>query len=347
MGVTRRHGIVTGGTWCVDRNKMIDAWPGEDGIAEIQSEEQLGGGSACNLAVDIKRLDPNIPVETIGLVGNDQDGRFLLALADAHGIDRRQMAVTGDAATSYTDAFCSRRSGRRTHIFAAGTSALLTPEHFDFAATSGRIFHLGLPGVHRQMDRPWGSEPNGWVAVLKLARAAGLETNLELASIDAGRLAALVRPCLPFLDSLVVNDVEIGAIAGGATQRGGITDIAACVGAAKAALAIGTMRVAVVHFPMGAIAVERGGRVTAKPSLRVPESEIVGANGAGDAFAAGYLYAVHEGWSVPEALSLAHAVAGASLRSMSTTGAVEPWRKCLELARTWGIRDALPVETLG
>ena len=41
-----------------------------------------------------------------------------------------------------------------------------------------------------------------------------------------------------------------------------------------------------------------------------------------------------------DALALAHASAAASLRSLSTTGAVEPWRKCLELANEWGWRKA-------
>ena len=48
------------------------------------------------------------------------------------------------------------------------------------------------------------------------------------------RLAALVRPCLPHLDYLIVNDVEMGAIAGIATLRDGTTDVAACIRAARA-----------------------------------------------------------------------------------------------------------------
>jgi hypothetical protein len=31
------------------------------------------------------------------------------------------------------------------------------------------------------MDAPFAAEPNGWVAVLKKARAAGLHINMELA----------------------------------------------------------------------------------------------------------------------------------------------------------------------
>ena len=333
-----RRGIVTGGTWCVDSNRLIDFWPPEDGLAEILSEEVHGGGSACNLAIDMKQLDPSIPVETIGLIGDDEDGRRLLAEADTHGVRREQLSTTPGARTHATDAYTSRQSGRRTHIFNRGAGDLLTPDHFDFARTVGRILHLGLPGVHARMDSPWADDANGWVAVLRQARAAGLMTNMELASIPPDRLAALVRPCLPHLDLLIVNDSEISALSGKAAVADGRTDIAACIDGAQQVLAMGAMGFVVVHFPLGAVVLSRDGAVMTKPSVCVPQSMVAGANGAGDAFAAGFLYGLHEGWSMPDSLTLAHATAATSLRSVATTGAVEPWQKCLRLAETWGWR---------
>ncbi len=82
MDTHGRRGIVTGGTWCVDYNKVVSFWPQEDELAEYLGEEWHGGGSGHNLAVDIRRLDPTMPVETITLVGDDDNGRFLMALAD-------------------------------------------------------------------------------------------------------------------------------------------------------------------------------------------------------------------------------------------------------------------------
>jgi len=331
-----RRGFVTGGTWCVDLNKMIDYWPPEDSIAEIHEIDLKGGGSASNLAIDMKKLDPAMPVETIGIVGDDENGRFLLAHADSFGIDRRQIAVTRELPTQFTDCFGSRRTGRRTHLYHPGAAALLTPDHFDFAQTSGRIFHLGLPGVHRLLDAPWQGEANGWVAVLKKAKAAGLNTNFELVMIEPQRLAGILHPCLPHLDTLVANDWEIGALAGEATYREGVTDIPACLRAARQVLTRGSMALVVVHFPKGAIAMTRDGTATEHPSVRVPQSAIVGANGAGDAFAAGMLYGLHEDWSLERCLALAHAVAAASLRGASTTNTVESWQGCLQLAERWG-----------
>ena len=79
--------------------------------------------------------------------------------------------MTTEAATDYTFAFASLPTGQRTHVSWFGTSHLLTPDHFDFTGDTHRIFHLGLPGIHRLMDAPWKDDANGWVTTLKKARA--------------------------------------------------------------------------------------------------------------------------------------------------------------------------------
>ena len=128
-----RRGILTGGTWCIDRNILLDNWPQVNGRAEILRADMSGGGSGCNMAIDIRKLDPSLPVATIALVGDDMEGQFLRALADKHGIDRAMMHVSSEAQTDYTFAFSALPSGQRTHISYFGTSHLLTPDHFDFA----------------------------------------------------------------------------------------------------------------------------------------------------------------------------------------------------------------------
>ncbi len=336
-----RSGVVTGGTWCADHNKIVEVWPGEDGIAEIVSEEVRGGGSACNMAVDLKRLDPHFAVSTIGIVGDDEDGRILLAEAKTAGIDCRRLQVIADVRTNYTDAFTSSSSGRRTHLYHAGASALMTPDHFDFSDVNARYLHLGLPGIHARLDAAWQRDANGWVSVLKKAQAKGIETNMELCSIPAERIAEIVRPCLAHLDLLIVNDFEIAAIAGQAREHDDGADIDDCLAAARSVLAMGTMQCLAVHFPGGAIALTRDGHELRKPSVAVPPDAVVGANGAGDAFAAGTLHGLHEGWGLEEAISLGHAAAAASLRGVGTTDAVESWRRCLEIASEWGWRDPI------
>jgi sugar/nucleoside kinase (ribokinase family) len=215
----------------------------------------------------------------------------------------------------------------------------MTPDDFDFSSTRAKILHLGLPGAHKAMDRPWKDDANGWVAVLRRARAAGLSANLELMTTRVERLAELGRPCLPHLDCLIVNDYEIGALAGRETRRpDGSTDPAAVVRAIEDVLALGSMRWAAAHFPEGGVVVGRDGSRLALGSVALPASAIVGANGAGDAFAAGILYGLHEQWAMVECLELGHACAAASMRAMSTTTGVGTVSECRALAKQWGLR---------
>jgi sugar/nucleoside kinase (ribokinase family) len=333
-----RRGVATAGTWCVDYNKTIAAWPAEDTTNEILAVDRQGGGSGCNMAIDLKRLDRAFPVETMGLVGDDDDGRFLLAQCDAFGVERRGLVALPGGVTMSVDAFNVTSTGRRTHFYRQGVAALMSPEHFDFSHSRARFLHLGLPGGHARMDASWRGEANGWVATLRAARRHGLATNLELMSTSREKVAALARPCLPHLDLLIVNDFEIGALADVETRGSSGANPKAIARAAEAALSLGAMRLVVAHFPEGAIAATREGGRFALGSLAAPKEAIAGVNGAGDAFAAGMLYGVHEGWPIEESLRLAHACAAASMRAVSTTAGVAPVAECLALAEKWGLR---------
>jgi sugar/nucleoside kinase (ribokinase family) len=335
-----RRGIATAGTWCVDYNKTIAAWPAEDTTNEILAVDRQGGGSGCNMAIDLKRLDPAFPVETMGVVGDDDDGRFLLAQCDAFGVERKGLVGLPGGLTMSVDAFNVLSTGRRTHFYHQGVAALMSPEHFDFSHSRARFLHLGLPGGHVRMDAPWRGEANGWVATLRAARQCGLATNLELMSISREKVAALARPCLPHLDLLIVNDFEIGALADVETRNSGGANPIAIARAVEATLSLGAMRLVVAHFPEGAIAATREGGRFALGSVAMPSAAIAGANGAGDAFAAGMLYGLHEDWPLEDSLRLAHACAAASMRAVSTTAGVAPVAECLALAEKWGLRPA-------
>ena len=340
-GGAPRSGILTGGTWCADHNKLVNRWPGEEDLVIILEEEIRGGGSACNLAIDIKRLSPELAVSTIGILGDDSDGHLLKQQAKSEGLNVAQLANVSGKRTTFTDAFTAQDTGRRTHLFHPGISGLLSPEHFDFTDSNARIFHLGLPGLHARMDSPWKDDANGWVTVLKKAQMAGLKTNLELCSLPADRLHELIVPCLQHLDYLIVNEFEIAAVAGRPIGHDQDTDIHACLANAGAVLKTGKMELVVVHFPGGAVAVSRSGEEHVLPSVDMPPDSVAGTNGAGDAFAAGALYGLHESWPLEDTVKLAHASAAASMRHIGTTDALTNWQECLRLAEHHGWRKPL------
>jgi sugar/nucleoside kinase (ribokinase family) len=334
-----RSGILCGVAWCIDSNISIATWPPEETVAIVLSEDHQGGCPGHNMSTALVKLGAPFPVSAIGLIGDDANGKKLHMICDDHGIDRKLLEMRQGLATSYVMAMTAKDTGKRTFFSTAGAHAVQTPEDCDFTKSTARIVHLGLPGFHEKLDGPWKNDANGWVTILKKARAAGLKSNLEMASFDITLIHDTVCPMLPHLDSLIINDFEAAAISGERTIVNGITDIAACrIVLEKIMTAHSNLEFAIIHFPLGAIAMLKNGEVYAQASVNVPRSAIVGTNGAGDCFAAGILIGQHEGWNMQKSLKLAHASAAASLRASSTTASVVKWQECLALADGWGWR---------
>lgn len=338
-GASVRNGVVCAGSWCIDHNMVIDRWPVEETLSIVQSDSRQGGCPGHNMSSALKRLGAAFPVQGIGLIGDDDNGRLLLSICDDLGIDRSQLQVRSATSTSVALVMIDERTAKRTFFSLQGAHKHLTPEHFDFAATRSKFAHVGLPGTCAILDKAWKGDASGWVTVLKAARAAGLKTNIELVSTAPEVIRALTEPLLPHLDMMVINDFEAGAVAGIETVKNGVADGAACREAAVRLIERSVASHVAVHFPMGGVLVTRAGEVIEHPSVDVPPGLVKSSNGAGDCFAAGILYGLHEGWPLDRTLKLAHATAAVSLRDASTTGSVVPWQECLQLAEGWGWRS--------
>ena len=337
-GAAERSGVVCAGSWCVDHNMVIEHWPAEETLARILSESKQGGCPGHNMSSALRMLGAAFPVEGIGLIGDDENGKLLLRICDELKIDRRQLHVRKGRATSVALVMIAKPTGKRSFFYLPGTHADLSPNEFDFAKTNCRFAHVGLPGTCDVLDAAWKGDASGWVTVLKAARGAGLKTNIELVSAAPETIRRLTEPLLPHLDMMVVNDLEAGAVAGIETVKDGVTSAEACRQAATRLIERSVAGLVAVHFPKGGVLVTRKGEVFEHPSVNVPPREVVSTNGAGDCFAAGILYGVHECWPLDRTLKLAHATAAVSLRAPSTTGSVVPWQETLRLAEGWGWR---------
>ncbi len=297
-----------------------------------------GGCPGHNMATALKRLGAEFPVEAMGLLGEDEHAALLVKICDDLGIKRDGLVKRGDTETSLTLAMTAQDTKKRTFFHQPGALGVQCPDDFDFTGNTCRIVHLGLAGLMPRLDGPWQNEVSGWVAVLKKARAAGLQPNMEMVSVEPEKIRAAGLPMLDHLDTLIINDYEVGALAEIITLKDGITDAAACRKAAEKLMGISKLSMIAIHFPTGGVALSRGGELAEHPSVNVPKTEIVGNNGAGDCFAAGMLLGHHEGWPLLQSLKLAHASAASSLRSAATTEAVVNWKECLSLAERWGWR---------
>ncbi|MDR1303684.1 MAG: carbohydrate kinase family protein [Verrucomicrobiales bacterium] len=336
-----RSGIITGGHWMVDRIKVIDRYPAEESLAVILSETRANGGGAFNVAKDLALMRSGLTVSGVGLLGDDEDGRWALAECARHGIGTARLRLLPDAPTSRTDVFTVSGTGRRTFFTVKGACARLDETAFDFTGSAAKIFYLAYLGLLDGLAAPSaaaGDRRPQAARVLQQAAAAGLRTAVDLVSIGAD-FAPLVRACLGQVDYFFANDVEAEQLTGVTVsgRRGAALEQALTVAAQKI-VAAGVRQVCVLHTPGGAVAAGADGAVARQGSVRVPPGDIRGGNGCGDAFAAGFLYAMHEDWSLPAALELGVSVAAKCLRSASSSDAVTDWRECLRDARALGFR---------
>ncbi len=332
-----RNGIISGGNWIVDHVKLIDTFPPQDALASILSQSDGNGGSAYNLLKNLSRLGAAFPLEAVGLVGDDADGRAIFADCAAHRIATTQLRATRDAATSYTDVMTVAATGRRTFFHQRGANARLGPEHFDFSATRARYFHLGYLLLLDTLDAPGPDGRPAAAAVLARARAAGLITSADCVSEAGTRFRSHVAPVLPEVDVLFANDYEAEQLTGLTLGRGATLDRRAVEEAARALLALGVRTWAIVHFPEGVCACSATGEIVWQPAVRMPPAAIAGTAGAGDALASGILLGLHELWPMSRSLELGVCSAAASLRSPTCSDAVASATECLALGRGHGL----------
>jgi sugar/nucleoside kinase (ribokinase family) len=334
-------GIVCAGTILVDAGKVIDRYPALDQLAVIEDMSLSTGGPALNMAVDLRQLGGDFPVGLLGAVGDDAHAAFILAECARLGISTAGVRQLAGAVTSFTDVMVERDGGRRTMFHHRGANALFDAAAADLPAAAARILHAGAPGIHPVMDQPLPGGGNGWSALLQRAQAAGLHTNLELVSLRRDRTAEVAWPCLPYLDSIVINELEAGALTGidaPAPTADGPADWLALEAMALGLVERGVSVLAVVHFPAGCVAAAPGGRTWRQGSVRLPREQVRSTTGAGDAFAAGVILGLHEGWPVERCLRLAVASAAACVASPATSAGIRPAADCLAAADRAGYR---------
>jgi sugar/nucleoside kinase (ribokinase family) len=334
-----RAGILAGGNWIIDHVKIVDRYPEQDALASILGEARGTGGSPYNILLDLAKLGAGFPLAGAGLVGDDADGRSILADCHSFGIDAAQIRASAAAGTSYTDVMTVKGSGRRTFFHYRGANALLDEGDFDLAASTARFFHLGYLLLLDKLDQagPDGRTPAS--RLLENARALGFRTSIDMVSEDSDRFATVVASALPHVDCLIANEFEAGRSTGVAVAPGGRVDFDRLAEAAGKLLAAGVRGWVVIHCPEGALALAANGEKVVHGSVRVPPESIAGAAGAGDAFAAGLLLGLHDGLPMNECLRLAVCTAASNLSDPTCTGGILPRAACLALGDHYGFRE--------
>lgn len=315
-----RRGIICGGNLLMDYIKMIDVWPTQGMLANIDSIDKNPGGAVYNVLVDLAKMEVDIPLFAMGLRGDDRVGDEIVDLFIENNINTDFIFNTPNAKTSYTDVMTVKSSGQRTFFHYRGANSLLDLSYFARVDSNARIFHLGYLLLLDALDLPEKEYGTVGARVLASLKEKGYKISVDVISEDSQRYASIVCPCLKYIDYFIINEIEAQRITGLNIRKTNGIDRIELQKAASEIMRMGVNSLVVIHFPEGSIAVDKNKKIIFMGSFKIDNSEIKGTVGAGDAFCAGVLYCLHEDLDMQEALRIGHASAFFNLKDYTTTG---------------------------
>ena len=330
-------GIACLGNLIVDVIKEIDAYPALGNLSTITDVTYATGGLVPNCLLDLAKMDPSLPLEAVGLVGRDAYGDRVVGALSVAGVDTRHIGRHPVLRTSFTDVMSCGRE--RSFFHCRGANAAFSPEHIPLDDLRADILHFGYILLLDALDAPEPAHGTVLAGVLARAQAMGFKTSVDVVSEQGSRFARCVTPSLRYTDYCVINEVEAAAVTGIACRDGqGRLLFDRMRPICEALLAFGVRQWAVVHCPEGSFAVD-GQSYLRQPSLALPQSEIRGKTGAGDAFCAGILYSASQGIALPEALRLATVAAAASLTRANACDGLRPVAELYQMIDKYGFED--------
>ena len=304
MGKIERNGIAVAGSVLVDKINEIKAYPQSGELTQIVGLEKAVGGCVPNVALDLKKICPELNVKAIGKIGNDEDGAYVSNVLSQGGVDVSGFVVSEEDSTSFTEVM-SVINGQRTFFTYPGTSADFGYNDIDFDNLDSRILHLGYFLLLEKVDQGEG------IQILQKAQEMGIKTSIDLVSENSDRYS-LILSCLPYTNYLIINEIEAGKLTNMEPTDDNLEEIA------RKLKALGVSDKVVIHKPDFAVCLSNDG-YTVVNSYSLPDGYIKGTTGAGDAFCAGTLIGIYKEWSDTEILEFASGCAVMALGKADAT----------------------------
>lgn len=262
------------------------------------------GGSAANTIHGLARL--GIESSFIGKTGSDDYGKIFRDDLLKHNIN--PILFSSDIHSGRAVALISTDTERTfaTHLGAAVDLSATDLLHDQFSGHD--LFHIeGYIVQNHEL----------LLKAVKIARAHDMDISIDMASYNVveENLDFLMMIIRDYVDIVFANEEEARALTGKAPDEA--LDIIASL-----------CRIAVVKTGKEGSMVKSG---TEKHMVRAIEANVVDTNGAGDIYAAGFLFGLSKGWTLDKC-----AMAGAILagKIIEVTGArldEEGWEKALKM----------------
>jgi sugar/nucleoside kinase (ribokinase family) len=265
--------------------RPVSAIPAGQNLALLDEIRVTVAGTAAGTSVDMAKL--GLQVRAMGAIGQDEIGHMVVSTMQRYGIDTRGLVRKPGVQTSAT-MLPIRPNGERPALHVIGANGEFTLDDVDWDLIAGANFlHVGGTSLMAKFDGAPASE------VVKFAKSKGLTVSWDFIGVPKDNLAEMIALSLPYIDYFAPN-IEEAQMISGLKDRAEMQRFFFDRGAST------------VIFKMGA-----GGAAIATRTgeFRVPayKVNVVDTTGCGDAWCAGLISGLAQGWDVARAAQLGSA----------------------------------------
>lgn len=296
--------------------------PGSTGV--VDSIAMSTGGDAINQAISLAKLGHQVSL--FGIVGDDQQGNYILSECQKYGIQTDGMFVDKNQPTS-TSIVLIDNGGER--CFLASRHSLVSrqgPEHLNLALVRQGVKIVSVGSLFCSENLDLKALPT----LLKKAKSVGAITIADLVCDRSNGSLEEMRDAFRYLDIIVPSYDE-------AVHFTGKTDP---MEAAAEFQKYGVDTVIVKLGSRGAMARSRD----CEEVLHVPvfPTRVVDTTGSGDNFMAGVVAGLAKGMDLADCMKLGAAVAALSVQAVGASAGIKDARQVAEFIAAHTRQAALP-----
>jgi sugar/nucleoside kinase (ribokinase family) len=264
--------------------RPVSEIPPGQGTVLVEQMRMTAAGTAAGTALTFAKLGAT--VRTAGAIGTDPAGDVLLSLLGCAGIDTSLVVRKTDVPTSMS-VLPIRPNGERPSLHLLGANLAYTLDDVDWDAVAATD-HIHLGGAELL-------GPETTTRILRRAKENGVTTSVDLIAPGGMGTFDIIAPAMAYTDYLLPNEDQVLGFTGAADLADGCRRL----------LDAGAGLLAVTCGADGALIVGREGTQQV-PAFAV---DVVDTTGCGDAFSAGFVYAIGISRAPRDAAVLGNAVA--------------------------------------